>query len=232
MIKLTYTPRKRDGSPARPKGHLALVGKGIMYDAGGISLKPSDAMHFAMKQDMSGAAAVLGSMLTLQALGCPTRGDRLPHVHGQHAVGQGDAPRRRADDPRRDDRRGLQHRRRGPARHGRRARARHRARSAARRHRDDRDADGRGAADVRDGARRHPRQPPGPRRPDRGGRITRPTSRSGSCRWSSATGASSIRPSPTSRTSAARTPAPSRPGSSSRSSPPTSRSATSTSAVR
>ena len=42
-----------------------------MYDAGGISLKPSDAMHFAMKQDMSGAAAVLGSMLTLQALGCP-----------------------------------------------------------------------------------------------------------------------------------------------------------------
>ena len=73
MIKLTYAPRKRDGSPARPKGHLALVGKGIMYDAGGISLKPSDAMHFAMKQDMSGAAAVLGSMLTLQALGCPTR---------------------------------------------------------------------------------------------------------------------------------------------------------------
>jgi len=72
MIKLTYAPRKRDGSPARPRGHLALVGKGIMYDAGGISLKPSDAMHFAMKQDMSGAAAVLGSMLTLQALGCPT----------------------------------------------------------------------------------------------------------------------------------------------------------------
>ena len=72
MIKLTYTPRKPDGSPAKPTGHLALVGKGIMYDAGGISLKPSDAMHAAMKQDMSGAAAVLGSMLTLQALGCPT----------------------------------------------------------------------------------------------------------------------------------------------------------------
>jgi leucyl aminopeptidase len=43
-----------------------------MYDAGGISLKPSDAMHFAMKQDMSGAAAVLGSMLTLRDLGCPS----------------------------------------------------------------------------------------------------------------------------------------------------------------
>ena len=33
-----------------------------MYDAGGISLKPSDAMHAAMKLDMSGAAAVLASM--------------------------------------------------------------------------------------------------------------------------------------------------------------------------
>jgi leucyl aminopeptidase len=65
MIKLTYVP-------ANPTGHLALVGKGIMYDAGGISLKPSDAMHAAMKQDMSGAAAVLGAMLTLRDLGCTT----------------------------------------------------------------------------------------------------------------------------------------------------------------
>ena len=41
-----------------------------MYDAGGISLKPSDAMHAAMKLDMSGAAAVFASMLTLRDLGC------------------------------------------------------------------------------------------------------------------------------------------------------------------
>ena len=50
-------------SPTRrgkPTGHLGLVGKGIMYDSGGISLKPSDAMHATMKMDMSGAAAVLG----------------------------------------------------------------------------------------------------------------------------------------------------------------------------
>ena len=40
----------------RARGHLALVGKGIMYDSGGISLKPSDAMHLAMKMDMAGAA--------------------------------------------------------------------------------------------------------------------------------------------------------------------------------
>jgi leucyl aminopeptidase len=70
MIKLTYRPVGSNGKSAKPAGHLALVGKGIMYDAGGISLKPSDALHFAMKQDMSGAAAVLGSMITLRDLGC------------------------------------------------------------------------------------------------------------------------------------------------------------------
>jgi leucyl aminopeptidase len=72
MIKLMYRPGKAAGNAATPAAHLALVGKGIMYDAGGISLKPSDAMHAAMKQDMSGAAAVLGSMITLRDLGCPT----------------------------------------------------------------------------------------------------------------------------------------------------------------
>ena len=64
LVKLTYRP---DG---RPRGHLALVGKGIMYDAGGISLKPSDAMHALMKLDMSGAAAILGAMVALPELGC------------------------------------------------------------------------------------------------------------------------------------------------------------------
>ena len=64
MVKLTYRPA------GEPTGHLALVGKGIMYDAGGLSLKPSDAMHAAMKLDMSGAAAVLGAMSALRDLGC------------------------------------------------------------------------------------------------------------------------------------------------------------------
>jgi leucyl aminopeptidase len=65
MVKLTY-------SPASPSSHVALVGKGIMYDAGGISLKPSDSMHLLMKMDMAGAAAVLGAMTALGALGCTT----------------------------------------------------------------------------------------------------------------------------------------------------------------
>lgn len=60
----------RPASPPRP-GKLALVGKGVMYDSGGISLKPSDAVHATMKNDMSGAAAILAAMAVLRDLGCP-----------------------------------------------------------------------------------------------------------------------------------------------------------------
>lgn len=66
VVKLTYTPRN-------PTGHLALVGKGVMYDSGGISLKPSDGMHVNMKMDMSGAAAVLAAMSALKPLRCRTK---------------------------------------------------------------------------------------------------------------------------------------------------------------
>ncbi|MGZ4723426.1 MAG: leucyl aminopeptidase family protein, partial [Ilumatobacteraceae bacterium] len=63
MVRLTYTPRN-------PRGRLVLVGKGVMYDSGGISLKPSDGMHVTMKMDMSGAAAVLAAMSSLKSLRC------------------------------------------------------------------------------------------------------------------------------------------------------------------
>ncbi len=64
MIRLRYVP------PGEPTGILTLVGKGIMYDSGGISLKPSDASHSTMKNDMSGAGSVLASMSALSAIGC------------------------------------------------------------------------------------------------------------------------------------------------------------------
>jgi leucyl aminopeptidase len=64
MIKLTYQPK---GSPT---GRLTFVGKGIMYDAGGIALKPGDEVHAQMKNDMSGAAAILAAMAQLAELGC------------------------------------------------------------------------------------------------------------------------------------------------------------------
>jgi leucyl aminopeptidase len=66
MVKLTYRPS------ATSRGTLALVGKGIMYDAGGINLKPGDAMHLLMKHDMAGAGAILGAMSAMTALHCPT----------------------------------------------------------------------------------------------------------------------------------------------------------------
>jgi leucyl aminopeptidase len=47
-----------------------MVGKGIMYDSGGIALKPSDLVHAQMKNDMSGAAAILAAFAELAELGC------------------------------------------------------------------------------------------------------------------------------------------------------------------
>lgn len=67
MVKLTYTPQ------GEPTGRLGLVGKGIMYDSGGISLKPSDPMHLLMKMDMGGAAAVLGTFASLRDARVPAQ---------------------------------------------------------------------------------------------------------------------------------------------------------------
>ena len=174
----------------RPTGHLTLVGKGIMYDSGGISLKPADGTHATMKNDMSGAGAVLAAMSALPAIGCRTGGHRLPDVHRQHAVGHRAEAGRRDHHPRRHDRGGHQHRCRGSARHGRRPRARHRG--AHRRHRRHRDPHRRRAC-----APSGPRSPAvmgnddRPRRPDQGGVRRRPTSRCGSCRSPGATASTS-----------------------------------------
>ena len=52
--------------------HVVLVGKGITFDTGGLSLKPLDGMK-AMKTDMAGSAAVLATMSALRALGVRRR---------------------------------------------------------------------------------------------------------------------------------------------------------------
>jgi len=62
LVELTYRPTKAKKSA--PK--LALVGKGITFDSGGISLKPGPDM-WQMKGDMGGAAAVTGGMLAIAA---------------------------------------------------------------------------------------------------------------------------------------------------------------------
>jgi leucyl aminopeptidase len=60
LIVMRHRPRLAGGGEAElPR--IALVGKGVTFDSGGISIKPSKGMH-RMKYDMSGAAAVLGAM--------------------------------------------------------------------------------------------------------------------------------------------------------------------------
>jgi leucyl aminopeptidase len=65
LIELCYNPREDSGPPER---HVVLVGKGITFDSGGLSLKPNDGMK-AMKTDMAGGATVIAVMSALRKLG-------------------------------------------------------------------------------------------------------------------------------------------------------------------
>ncbi len=58
-------------NPSKQKP-IALVGKGVTFDSGGISIKPADGMA-DMKNDMGGGAAVVGAMAALARLGCKKR---------------------------------------------------------------------------------------------------------------------------------------------------------------
>ncbi|MDT0170154.1 leucyl aminopeptidase [Pseudarthrobacter sp. BRE9] len=70
----TRQPRlvKVEYSPAKATAKVALVGKGITFDTGGISLKPALNMG-DMKSDMAGAAVVLNTVLALAGLGLPVK---------------------------------------------------------------------------------------------------------------------------------------------------------------
>ncbi len=72
LIRLDYTPTKaaRGGRSGRKTPTVVLVGKGITFDSGGISIKPAQAMA-SMKRDMTGGAVVLATMGALAAVGCP-----------------------------------------------------------------------------------------------------------------------------------------------------------------
>ncbi|GAA4375607.1 leucyl aminopeptidase [Agromyces bauzanensis] len=65
LVRLEYAP---DGASV----HVALVGKGITFDSGGLSLKPMASM-VGMKSDMAGAAAVLSAIVALAELDVPIR---------------------------------------------------------------------------------------------------------------------------------------------------------------
>ena len=120
---------------------VVLVGKGVTFDTGGLSLKPTKDSMDKMKADMGGAAAVFGAIYGAAELGVQVRTIALiPMTDNRPGEKRGRAGRRAADALGRD-RRGDEHRRRGPPHPGRRALARADARSAPRRRRGD--ADGR-----------------------------------------------------------------------------------------
>jgi leucyl aminopeptidase len=65
LVKLSY-------APADASAHIALIGKGITFDTGGISLKPPASM-VGMKYDMAGAATVLATIVAAARLSLPVR---------------------------------------------------------------------------------------------------------------------------------------------------------------
>jgi leucyl aminopeptidase len=64
LISMEYNGGKKDEKP------FVLVGKGVTFDTGGISIKPSPAMD-EMKYDMCGAASVFGAVLAVTEMGLP-----------------------------------------------------------------------------------------------------------------------------------------------------------------
>jgi leucyl aminopeptidase len=64
LVQLSYTPQR----PDRNSRHIVLLGKGITFDTGGVSLKPRESMA-SMKADMAGSAAVLAAIAAAGAAG-------------------------------------------------------------------------------------------------------------------------------------------------------------------
>jgi leucyl aminopeptidase len=84
LIELAYKP------PGAAK-HLLLVGKGITFDTGGLSIKPADGMHL-MRTDMAGGAAVIAAIRAIAALGLPVRVTALVPCAENHVSGSSYRP--------------------------------------------------------------------------------------------------------------------------------------------
>jgi len=67
LVRLSWNPANATGD-----SHLFLVGKGVTFDTGGLSLKPANSME-KMKYDMAGAATMLGAITAIARLGLPQR---------------------------------------------------------------------------------------------------------------------------------------------------------------
>ncbi len=90
LLELRWTP------PEAPRGtcdadHVVLVGKGITFDTGGISIKPTSAM-VDMRTDCSGGAAVVAAMRAVAELGAPLRVTGLVPLAENHVSGSAYRP--------------------------------------------------------------------------------------------------------------------------------------------
>jgi leucyl aminopeptidase len=88
LLRLDWMPL---GAPPADSRHLVLVGKGITFDTGGISIKPADGMHL-MRTDMSGGAAVIAALLAIARLGVPLRVTGLVPAAENHVSGSAYRP--------------------------------------------------------------------------------------------------------------------------------------------
>jgi leucyl aminopeptidase len=84
LIELAYRPR---GATR----HLLVVGKGITFDTGGLSIKPADGMQL-MRTDMAGGGAVIAAMRAIASLGLPVRVTALVAAAENHLSGSSYRP--------------------------------------------------------------------------------------------------------------------------------------------
>ncbi|GAB3154634.1 M17 family metallopeptidase [Amycolatopsis stemonae] len=84
LIEMTY-------QPAGAAKHVLLVGKGITFDTGGLSIKPADGMHL-MRTDMAGGAAVIAAIRAIAVLGLPVRVTALVPAAENHVSGSSYRP--------------------------------------------------------------------------------------------------------------------------------------------
>jgi leucyl aminopeptidase len=80
LVQLEYTPRRSRRVP-----HVVLVGKGITFDTGGLSIKPGESM-VNMKRDMTGAGVVAATLCALGAVGSQVRVTGLMAI-AENAIG-------------------------------------------------------------------------------------------------------------------------------------------------
>jgi leucyl aminopeptidase len=87
LLVLRHEPANADRSVV-----LGLVGKGVTFDTGGISIKPAENMD-KMKDDMSGGAAVIGAMTANRAPRCSGALHRCRSDDREHARGSRESSR-------------------------------------------------------------------------------------------------------------------------------------------